>query len=522
MPSKRAQIRGKSPRRTKGWAEFYDWQIDRAGSTPIFRQIDLQIRSAILSRALSAGTKLPSTRELALRLSVSRASVVVAYEQLLAEGYLTGRPGSGTYVSSDLPEPIDKGPAACARRSLVESQHAPSSPQIFREFEESTVQSDERPFNPGRLLVDPRTQEIWRKVTNRALRSFDSNHVGYTDPCGLIELRMAMCDYLRAARAVRCDPHQIIVTSGTQQAIDIAIRVLLKAGDQVWVEDPGYPLTSRALLAAGVKIRPISVDAQGIDVNKGMRLAPRARAAIVTPSHQYPTGVVLSMARRLELLAWARDAKAWIIEDDYASEFRYSGRPLASLQGLDDGERVIYTGTLNKTLFPGLRIGYVVVPQPLLQAFASTRYLIDRQPPSLIQVVLTEFMREGYLASHIRRTRIRYREQRDALAAELSRLAGSAVTIDVPDQGMHLNVYLSDDQEDVYLEGRARQEGVIVRAMSRLFRVAPPRPALMLGFAGYPRPMIVPAAARLAQLIVREARSHRQLVPPPKGSRRPR
>jgi GntR family transcriptional regulator/MocR family aminotransferase len=522
MNSRRGRPGEKSPRRTKGWAEFYDWRVDRARPTPIFRQVYLQIRSAILFQALPAGTKLPSTRELALRLSVSRASIVSAYEQLFAEGYLSGKAGSGTYVSSDLPEPIEKRPAACAGRSIAHTQRGPSSPQVFREFEESTAQSDERPFNTGRLLVDARTLEIWRKATHRALRSFGSSHLGYTDPCGLAELRTAICDYLRAARAVRCNPNQIIVTAGTQQAIDIAIRVLFKGGDEVWIEDPGYPLTSRALLAAGVKIRPISVDAQGLDVDRGVRLAPRARAAVVTPSHQYPTGVVLSMARRLELLAWAREARAWIIEDDYASEFRYSGRPLASLQGLDDSERVIYLGTLNKTLFPGLRIGYAVVPRALLQGFVSTRYLIERQPPSLNQVVLAEFMREGYLASHIRRMRILYREQRDALAAELSRWAGTAVTIDVPDQGMHLNVFLRDSQSDVYLENRARQEGVIVRAMSRLYKVAPPQSALMLGFAGYPRQMIIPAAARLAQLIMRESRLLPRVAVTSRRLRKPR
>lgn len=490
--------------RRKGWADLYDWRVERASRPPIFGQIYLQIRSAILSGAFPAGTKLPSTRELASRLAVARASVVSAYEQLFVEGYLSGKVGSGTYVSSDLPQAVERVQPKGASRFPAKARQLELRPQVFNEFVESTLQSDERPFNPGRLLVDARTVEIWRKLTNRALRSFSSSHTGYTDPCGFTELRTAICEYLRAGRGVQCDPGQIIVTAGSQQAVDIAIRVLLKANDEVWVEDPGYPLTNRALAAAGVKLRPIPVDAQGVNVSEGIRRAPTARAAVVTPSHQYPTGVVLSMARRLELLAWAHKTRGWIIEDDYASEFRYSGRPLASLQGLDDGNRVIYFGTFNKTLFPGLRIGYAVVPRSLLGAFASTRYLMDRQPPSLNQIVLAEFMREGYLAAHIRRMRTLYCDQRDALVAELTRRVGAAVMIQNPDQGMHLIAYLGDGQSDVDIEDAARRKDVIVRAMSRLYKAARPRPALMLGFAGYPRQMIIPAVARLAQVIAKQ------------------
>jgi len=361
--------------------------------------------------------------------------------------------------------------------------------------------SDDRPFNTGRMLLDARTVEIWRTLTNRAMRSFEARHLGYSDPCGFIELRRAICEYLRAARAVRCDPDQIIVTAGSQHAFDITIRVLLHPGDEVWIEDPGYPLTHHALLAAGAKVRPIPVDAQGVDVGSAIKSAPRATAAVVTSSHQFPTGVVLSMARRLELLAWAGKAGAWIIEDDWASEYRYSGRPLASLQGLDEGGRVIYLGTLNKTLFPGLRIGYVVVPRQLLDAFIGARYLMDRQPPSLQQTVLAEFMQDGFLAAHIRRMRLKYLNQRDALVGELTRLANSRFTVDVPDQGMHVVAYLKSGHSDVEIERAAREHGVVVRAMSRLYVKASPHSALLLGFSGYPPQRLIPAAARLAEFV---------------------
>ncbi len=480
-------------------SDLFHWQVDRSGQTPIFQQIYLQARSGILVRTFPPGTKLPSTRNLARRLGVARASVASAYEQLYAEGYLSGKVGSGTYVSSDLPQAIDRGPERAAAGRAARMPLARMRGRAFSESPESTIRSDDRPFNTGRTLVDGRTVETWRKLTNRTLRSFGSSHLGYSDPCGLVELRTSICQYLRVARAVRCEPDQIIVTTGTQHAIDIVIRVALRTGDQVWVEDPGYPLTSRALVAAGAKLCPIPVDAQGMNIGAAKELAPKAVAAFVTPSHQFPMGVVLSMARRLELLAWARRTGAWIIEDDYASEYRYAGRPLASLQGLDDAERVIYVGTLNKTLFPGLRVGYAVVPRSLLSAFVGARYLMDRQPSTLQQMVLAEFMAEGHFSAHIRRMRLAYRDHRDLLANEVGRRLGSRVSLSVPDQGLFLVASLEKGVSDIEIERRALENGVVVQAVSRLYRKARPRSALMLGFSGYPPQLLVPAVARLTR-----------------------
>jgi GntR family transcriptional regulator/MocR family aminotransferase len=484
----------------RSWASLYAWQLARTGDAPLFRQIYLQIRAAILSQSLAPGTKLPSTRALAQQLSVSRSAVVSAYEQLLAEGYASGRIGSGSYVSSDLPVPLEGRGVRRGKRPAAITRSAP----LRKSFVDVTVRSDERPFNLGRTLVDARTKELWRKVSTRVFRSLGHDHFGYSDPRGLPGLRKAICDYLRAARAVQCDPEQIVVTSGTQHAIDLVIRVLLKADMQAWIEDPGYSLTRQALIAAGVKARPIPVDAQGIQVAAGIRSAPKARAVFVTPSHQFPTGVVLSMARRLELLNWARETNAWIVEDDYASEFRYGGRALASLQGLDESERVIYVGTLNKALFPGLRLGYAVVPPALLKAFITARYLIDRQPSSLAQAVVADFIEEGHFAAHIRRMRLQYRDQRDVLVAALRHRLGNEMTVDPPDQGMHLVAYLKRGLSDIAIERAARDHGVIVRAMSRLYAAAPPRSALVIGFSGFPRQMIPPAVARLAKAFGRQ------------------
>jgi GntR family transcriptional regulator / MocR family aminotransferase len=485
----------------QSWAELYAFEVDRAGEAPVFRQIYLQLRSAILSGALRPATKLPSTRELAAQLGVSRSAVVAAFEQLLAEGYASGRKGAGTYIASDLPEPFPAHRGGKKRPVSVAKTAA--SPFDLRGFVDVTAQSDERPFNLGRTLVDARTAELWRKLSARTLRSFGRHHLGYGDPHGMLELRKSVCDYLRAARAVRCEPEQVVITAGTQQAIDIVTRVMQGPDKEVWIEDPGYALTRLALAAGGAKVHPIPVDQHGIDVTEGIRRAPKARAVFITPSHQFPKGVVLSMARRLELLAWAREKGAWIVEDDYASEFRYGGRPLASLQGLDEVERVIYIGTLNKALFPGLRLGYAVVPPALVSAFATARYLMDRQPSTLCQAVVAAFMAEGHFAAHIRRMREIYRGQRDALVVAIRRHLGDHLSVDPPDQGMHLVAYTRRGLSDVTLERAAREHGVIVRAMSSLYVEAPARSALVLGFSGYPRQIIAPAVIRLARAFER-------------------
>ena len=485
----------------QSWAELYAFEVDRAKDAPVFRQIYLQLRSAILSGALRPGTKLPSTRELAAQLDVSRSAVVSAFEQLLAEGYASGKKGAGTYIASDLPEPF--GAIHGRKKRPASAAKAAASSRERGGFVDVTTQSDERPFNLGRTLVDARTAELWRKLSARSLRSFGRHHLGYGDPHGMLELRKSVCDYLQAARAVRCEPEQVVITSGTQQALDIVIRVMQGPDKEVWIEDPGYSLTRLALVAAGARVCPIPVDQHGVNVTEGIRRAPKARAVFITPSHQFPKGVALSMARRLELLAWARESGAWIVEDDYASEFRYGGRPLASLQGLDEAERVIYIGTLNKALFPGLRMGYAVVPPSLVRAFVTARYLMDRQPSSLCQAVVAAFMEEGHFAAHIRRMREMYRNQRDALVAALRRRLGDHLTVDPPDQGMHLVAYTRSGLSDVTVERAGREHGVIVRAMSRLYVEAPAQSALMLGFSGYPRQIIAPAIARLTQAFER-------------------
>ncbi len=474
-------------------ANLHGWAVAARDPTPLFQQIYNQIKASILTRALTPGTQLPSTRALASMLAVSRSSVVDAYELLTAEGYIAGRVGSGSYVTAPV-FPVS------TRRQKTKLVKIPAGVS-FEKFVDVTTRYDPRPFNLGRTLLDIRSTSAWRKLSARALRKFDSTHLGYSDPRGLPALRENLRDYLRAARGLRCTEDQIVITSGTQHAVDLVLRVLKLTGEKVWVEDPGYPLTTRALIAIGAKVRGIPVDHEGLDVKAGLRIAPKARAAFITPSHQFPTGAVMSMSRRQQLLAWARENDAFIIEDDYTSEFRYGGPPLSALQGLDEHERTLYIGTLNKALFPGLRLGYLVLPSRLLQAFITARYLSDRQPASISQTVVADFIAEGHFATHIRRMRVQYREQRDVLVAHLAPRLDGIATISPPDQGMHLVVQLAAGRNDVAVVQAARKRGVIARAMSELYIGAEPRHALLLGFSGFPVDAIPGAANRIVEAL---------------------
>lgn len=471
------------------WADVYPWSPPEPAQ-PVIRQVYEQVRAAIHLGALRPGGRLPSSRDLALRLGVARASVVAAYDQLLAEGYAQGRPGSGTYVSQDLSGVLDVAAQPAARRTAVGGERVASPPTAGPQL-----------FSNGRTLMDARAQDAWAASTRRALRSLGPEHFGYAEPAGDIRLRAAIADYLRAARGVVCDPEQVVITAGAQHAVDLAVRLLLKPGDRVWLEDPGYPNTWQALVAAGAQGCAVPVDRAGLVVKAGIAAAPDARAVFVTPSHQFPLGVAMSMGRRLELIAWARSAGAWVVEDDYASEFRYAGAPLASLQGLDGGERVIYVGTFNKSLFPGLRLGYLVAPKPLMAAFAALRRLADRQPPTLTQAITLDYLESGHFAGHIRRRRLAYKSQRDALATALQARLGHVLTADVPDQGMHLIAYLNDGRSDLEAEARAAAKGVLTRAISPLYHQAPPRQGLLLGFTGFPPAAMAGGVARLAEAL---------------------
>ncbi|WP_296393789.1 PLP-dependent aminotransferase family protein [Reyranella sp.] len=490
-------------------SELLSFSIDRGAPESIFRQLYGALRRLILDGIAPAGSRLPASRLVAERLGVSRASVVGVYEQLLAEGYLIGRQGAGTFVSPDMLEPLQRPPHRALARALAQASapnRRPKPAARYAALAPDPAQFEAVPFNTGRCSLDEQTLATWRRLTAAALRRPDALWLGYGDPRGSPRLREALAHYLRASRGVQCDADQILILSGVQQAIDLVLKILIEPGDPVWIEDPTYPALHDALKAARARIVPVPVDDQGLVVANGVAASPLARAAYVTPSHQSPSGVVLSMARRLELLAWAREARAWIIEDDYDSEFRYAGRPIASLQGIDRGERVIYLGTFSKVVFPGLRLGYAVVPHELLQAMTAARHLTDRQAPAVTESVVADFIEQGHFEAHVRRMRATYRVARDQLAAALRAKLGCVLEVEVPDQGMRLLARLAPGWSDTALAKEAAARGLVLRPMSKLYLSAPPLQALLLGFTGYSLPALRAGVDRLAEVIGRRVR----------------
>jgi GntR family transcriptional regulator / MocR family aminotransferase len=482
------------------WSELLHLAVDPASDRPIFAQIYLALRSAIVAGTLAPGTRLPSSRDLAARLKVSRTSAFSAYEQLIAEGYAVGRGGSGTYVSDDVPPVVSVAGGGSAHGMTPLHARVSLAGERYRAIGAALITPAHVPFTTGCCSVDPKTIEAWRRIGAAHMRRFDRTNLTYADPGGECRLRREIAAYLRAARAVQCTEDQVIVVSGAQQAIDLSIRTLLDPGDAVWIEDPGYGATKEALKAAGATLVPVPLDANGLDVGAGKQLAPAARAVYITPSHQYPTGVVMSMARRLELLEWASRSGGWIIEDDYDSEFQYTGKPLASLQGLDRGGRVIYVGTLSKVLFPGLRLGFAVVPPALVDMFRGARFLTDRSPPVLQQIMTAEFMAQGHFTSHIRRMRTVYRQARDVLIDAVASNLGDLVDIEVPECGMQLVVHFRDGVCDRAIATAAGRQGVVVRPVSPLYLTAAGRSGLVLGYSGFDPQQLRTAAVVLGHI----------------------
>jgi len=471
---------------------------DRAGGQ-VGRQIAQALRAAITKGELKPGELLPSTRALAASLRVARGTVVEAFEQLQAEGYLESRIGAGTRVASTLAEPSRPVRARIERDPKTQPIQLPPRARRLAEVATAFTPMPETPFAiavPGGSVAPDAS---WRRLGNRVRASRAAAPASYGDPRGVMELRRAIADYVRTSRAVHCEPEQVVITAGTQQGLYLAGRVLLSRGDHVWAEDPAYPGMTAVLDDLDLVTTRVPVDAQGIDVDAGLAARPDAHAAFVTPSHQYPLGMPMSMARRNALLAWAQRQGAWIVEDDYDSELRYAGHPFPSLQGLDPS-RVIYLGTLSKVLFPSLRLGYVVAPAPLVDAFAGARALLDRHSPTSDQHVLAAYMREGLFEAHIRRIRGVYAARRATLIAALDRHMPDDVTLQPSDQGMHLLLWPPQGTDDVQLAKAALVDGIVVRPISPMYRAAP-QPGLMLGFGGFAPDELEAAALRLRRVM---------------------
>jgi GntR family transcriptional regulator / MocR family aminotransferase len=476
---------------------FTSLRLDRDSPAPLHRQLYSEIRAAILDGRLSHGARLPSTRTLSADLRLSRNTVAGAFDQLLAEGYLEGRVGSGTYVMGAA-FPSARGVKTAARRQSPAGPSARGRQLAATRVSPAHVTNDPIPFRPGIPAIDAFPRELWARMAARLLRHASSTLFNYSDPAGYPPLRSAIADYLRAARGVRCSPAQVVVTAGSQQAIDLAARILLDSGDTTWLEDPGYLGARGAFRAAGVVCAPVPVDSEGLSVKQGEKLAPQARMAYVSPSHQYPLGVTMSLSRRMELLDWANRRDAWIVEDDYDSEFRYIGRPLESLQGLDASGRVLYTGSFSKVLFPALRLGYLVAPEALVDAFVAGRALADRHSPVFDQALTAEFLAEGHFARHIRRMRALYGERQEALVAACRRELGGCLNVAPAAAGMHLVGWLAENRSDRVASRAALAAGVPAPAISDYASGRFDRQGLILGYAAVNARQIREGARKLA------------------------
>lgn len=470
--------------------------VDRRLSKPLYQQIYDAFRRRVLHGELRAGQIVPSSRELARELRVSRLPVLDAYSQLLAEGYFESRVGSGTFIASALR--VEKGIGPAESRPLHGERRISTHAAAVPAYEKAPASLG--PFQVGQPDLHSFPIEVWSKLVARYSRAIRVKGLQYGDPMGLPELREAIAHYLRTSRAVHCEAAQIMIVSGSQQALDLSTRVLLDSGSSAWVEEPGYWLVQQVLKAAGVRAVPVPVDAEGLNVKEGVRRGRKARAVFVTPSHQYPLGVTMSAARRLELLDWAQRAGAWIVEDDYDSEYRYDSMPIASLQGLDTNARVLYIGTFSKVMFPSLRLGYLVIPPDLVERFTAMRRLMDLGTAHTTQAVMVDFIREGHFARHIRRMRPIYANRRRLLVAELERELGGIATITGDEAGMHLALFLSD-LDDRSIVSRAAEQSLHLSALSGAYNGSAPRQGLVLGFGNTRESQIAPAVRQLAGLI---------------------
>ena len=458
--------------------------FDRASAVPFHRQIYEGYRAAILTGAARPGQQLPPTRALAEELEISRLPVLRAYEQLLHEGYTEGRVGLGTFVAEAIPDAVEyAGSAVTPRATVLRSKLSP--PRRHRLDLPSTLPPHWQilaPFREGLPALDAFPHRVWARLLRRHATRMPDELMAYGETVGYGPLRAAIADHLRAKRAVRCEPSQVLVVSGAQMAIAVAALALLGPDDVACREEPGYPGARHGFGLTGRTVVPVPVDAAGIDVDRLAAVGRRARLVYVTPSHQYPLGASLSPERRCQLLDWAASNDSWILEDDYDRDYRYVGRPLPALQSDDTADRVIYIGSFSKVLFPSLRIGYVVVPEQLVEPFVHVRVALDVASSTLDQAVLADFIDEGHLDRHVRRTRNIYLARRDALVRSIDQHARGLLTVAGQDAGMQLAAFLPagvDDREVVRL---AAERGVSANPLSRYY-MGEPRSGLVLGFA---------------------------------------
>lgn len=448
-----------------------DLALDGASPVPLYRQIYSRIAAAVLDGSLPPRSRLPSARSLAAQLGIARGTVEAAYQLLAGEGYLVTRGAAGTLVDPALERQPTK-PGRATR--LINAGVAQAT--------ESATISAPALLTMGLPALDAFPYKTWARLVAHQARALGCTGLAYQPAGGYEPLRVQIARYLAVARGVACLPSQVFITSGYQGALGLISRCLMRAGDTVWLEDPAYPLGRDALRLAGARLVGVPVDREGFDVAQALANAPAAQLAIVTPTHQFPFGVTLTLARRMALLQWASAAQAWVVEDDYDSEFRYRGKPLPALKSLDRRGRVLFVGTFSKVLAPGLRVGYLVVPASLVGRFVDAAKLLQPPPAVLIQAAIAAFLEQGFLARHIRRMRALYAARRAALSDALREHLGAAAVIDLQRGGMHIVARLSATMDDTALISHLAKLGIAPTPLSICGVEAPYSPGLLIGF----------------------------------------
>ncbi|MBB3213140.1 GntR family transcriptional regulator/MocR family aminotransferase [Herbaspirillum sp. Sphag1AN] len=469
-------------------------------------QLAQSLRNRITQGELDLQVKLPTTRELALALNISRTTVVRAYDQLYAEGYISARVGDGTYVSAPATALADSMSPAPVLRPHKSQQRLSALGERLAATEKLLPPAGEpRAFRLGVPALDLFPASIWVRLQADFWRHAPTHHIGYSDPAGNPQLRSLLAGYLRNTRGLMCDPDQIIITAGAQQALFMCAQLLLNPGDLAAIENPGYPRVASALTLVGAQLLGIDVDSDGLMTAQLEQLQQNhdIRLTYVTPSHQYPTGVTMSLARRLELLQWAEQHQSYILEDDYDGEYRYRGAPLALLSSLDRHQRVLYTGTFSKIAFPGLRLGYIVAPPALVNPLVNLRMQYDRHSSVADQAVMAEFIAQGHFLRHVRRMRRASRARRDALCDSWERFKPGGLNLPVIDAGLHCTIRLAAGQNEDELVAKAASAGIEVAGLSRFWlpqeRASANAGGLVLGFGAVEPSVINNAVKTLAK-----------------------
>lgn len=489
--------------KSPGGALLHGISITRGTPVPIYRQLDASLRRLILEGTLAAGQKLPATRELAEDLGVSRITVKSVFEQLVAEGYAVAKTGAGTFVSDGLD--IEASPKIRRLRNKAKPPGIEISERAkaIMSSKASVRHGKTDPFRPGVPALDLFPVKLWHKYLLDAATSADRRTLSYGDLNGSDALRASIVRHLNDARGMRVDPDQIVITSGAQQAFVLIAFVLLNKADTVWYENPGHIAGRDVMQIMGANVAPVPIDSEGIDLSFAIKNHPKPTLIFTTPSHQQPLGTTMSLVRRLALLNYAQESGAWIIEDDYDSEFRYRGRPLPALSALDIERRVFYVGTFSKSMFAAMRIGYVVVPPELVKTFATARNLLGQSSSAVVETALSRFMDDGRFVEHIRKMRRVYRGRRDVLFDCLTKDCADSLEPQPTDAGMHMLAWLKNGIDDQAAHHALLKAGIETLPLS-VYCIKPfGRSGIVLGFSGVDERRIPKLVKRMSETLRR-------------------